>query len=148
LGGLVLVARSGLSSKPGNVAKTEPQVDHLDGIGEPITSGIALQCSKNLEAVEPLLFAEQHADSDIPLFVLHDFDFDGSEFRGLSGTAVQRRVLEEVGCSHQSLAQFFGAKIIANFERPAADAPIGMRLFEMTTGIIDDIPGGETRQPL
>jgi hypothetical protein len=32
-----------------------------------------------------------------------------AEFRGLSGTAVQRKVLEEVGCSHQSLAQFFGA---------------------------------------
>ena len=32
-----------------------------------------------------------------------------SEFRGLSGTAIQRKVLEEVGCSHQSLAQFFGA---------------------------------------
>jgi hypothetical protein len=31
-----------------------------------------------------------------------------SEFRGLSGTAVQRKILEEVGCSHQSLAQFFG----------------------------------------
>ena len=31
-----------------------------------------------------------------------------SEVRGLSGTAVQRKVLEEVGCSHQSLAQFFG----------------------------------------
>jgi hypothetical protein len=31
-----------------------------------------------------------------------------AEFRGLSGTAVQRKVLEEVGCSHQSLAQFFG----------------------------------------
>jgi DNA topoisomerase VI subunit B len=31
-----------------------------------------------------------------------------SEFRGFSGTAVQRKVLEEVGCSHQSLAQFFG----------------------------------------
>src|SRR5262249_14554719 len=29
-----------------------------------------------------------------------------TEFRGLSGTAVQRKVLEEVGCSHQSLAQF------------------------------------------
>jgi DNA topoisomerase VI subunit B len=29
-----------------------------------------------------------------------------SEFRGLSGTAVQRKVLDEVGCSHQSLAQF------------------------------------------
>jgi DNA topoisomerase VI subunit B len=31
-----------------------------------------------------------------------------SEFRGLSGTAVQRKILEEVGCSYQSLAQFFG----------------------------------------
>jgi hypothetical protein len=31
-----------------------------------------------------------------------------SEFRGLSGTAIQRKVLAEVGCSHQSLAQFFG----------------------------------------
>ena len=27
-----------------------------------------------------------------------------AEFRGLSGTAVQRKVLDEVGCSHQSLA--------------------------------------------
>jgi DNA topoisomerase VI subunit B len=32
-----------------------------------------------------------------------------AEFRGLSATAVQRQILEEVGCSHQSLAQFFGA---------------------------------------
>ena len=32
-----------------------------------------------------------------------------SEFRGLSGTAVQRKILAEVGCSHLSLAQFFGA---------------------------------------
>jgi DNA topoisomerase VI subunit B len=31
-----------------------------------------------------------------------------AEFRGLSGTAVQRKILQEVGCSHQSLAQFFG----------------------------------------
>jgi DNA topoisomerase VI subunit B len=31
-----------------------------------------------------------------------------AEFRGLSGTAVQRKILEEIGCSHQSLAQFFG----------------------------------------
>jgi len=29
-----------------------------------------------------------------------------AEFRGLSGTAVQRKVLEDVGCSHQSLADF------------------------------------------
>jgi hypothetical protein len=33
-----------------------------------------------------------------------------AEFRGLSGTAVQRKVLEEVGCSHKSLAQFFGTE--------------------------------------
>jgi hypothetical protein len=33
-----------------------------------------------------------------------------SEFRGLSGTAIQRKVLKEVGCSHQSLAQFFGVE--------------------------------------
>jgi DNA topoisomerase VI subunit B len=32
------------------------------------------------------------------------------EFRGLSGTAVQRKVLGEVGCSHQSLANFFGVE--------------------------------------
>ena len=32
-----------------------------------------------------------------------------AEFRGLSGTAIQRRVLDEVGCSHQTLAAFFGA---------------------------------------
>jgi hypothetical protein len=31
-----------------------------------------------------------------------------AEFRGLSATAVQRKILAEVGCSHQSLAQFFG----------------------------------------
>jgi hypothetical protein len=31
-----------------------------------------------------------------------------SEFRGLSGTLVQRKILDEVGCSHQSLAAFFG----------------------------------------
>jgi hypothetical protein len=30
------------------------------------------------------------------------------EFRGLSGTALQRQILNEVGCSHQSLAGFFG----------------------------------------
>ena len=29
-----------------------------------------------------------------------------AEFRGLLGTAVQRKILDEVGCSHQSLAQF------------------------------------------
>jgi len=33
-----------------------------------------------------------------------------AEFRGLSGTVVQRKILAEVGCSHQSLAQFFGVE--------------------------------------
>ena len=33
-----------------------------------------------------------------------------AEFRSLSATAVQRKILDEVGCSHQSLATFFGSK--------------------------------------
>jgi DNA topoisomerase VI subunit B len=33
-----------------------------------------------------------------------------AEFRGLSSTAVQRRILTEIGCSHQSLASFFGVE--------------------------------------
>jgi hypothetical protein len=33
-----------------------------------------------------------------------------AEFRGLSGTAIQRRILDEVGCSHRSLADFFGVE--------------------------------------
>ena len=49
-----------------------------------------------------------------------------AEFRGLSGTAVQRKILTEVGCSHQSLASFFGvdrvnrggvAKLLAAMKR-------------------------------
>lgn len=32
------------------------------------------------------------------------------EFRGLSGTAIQRKILTEVGCSHQPLANFFGVE--------------------------------------
>ena len=61
-----------------------------------------------------------------------------AEFRGLSGTAVQRKVLEEVGCSHQSLAQFFGvdqanrvgiAKLLAAMRRhskPVAPRHLGV----------------------
>ncbi len=61
-----------------------------------------------------------------------------SEFRGLSGTAVQRKVLEEVGCSHQSLAQFFGidqvnskgiAKLLASMRKhtkPVAPKHLGV----------------------
>ncbi len=33
-----------------------------------------------------------------------------AEFRGLAGTAKQRKVLEEVGCSHVSLSTFFGVE--------------------------------------
>jgi DNA topoisomerase VI subunit B len=61
-----------------------------------------------------------------------------AEFRGLSGTAVQRKVLAEVGCSHQSLAQFFGveevtrngiAKLLAAMQRyskPVAPKHLGI----------------------
>ena len=61
-----------------------------------------------------------------------------AEFRGLSGTAVQRKVLEEVGCSHQSLAQFFGieqvnrsgiAKLLAamkSHSKPVAPKHLGV----------------------
>jgi hypothetical protein len=61
-----------------------------------------------------------------------------SEFRGLSGTAVQRKVLEEVGCSHVSLAAFFGvekvnragiAKLLASMQRhtkPVAPKYLGI----------------------
>jgi DNA topoisomerase VI subunit B len=61
-----------------------------------------------------------------------------SEFRGLSGTAAQRTVLEEVGCSHQSLAQFFGvdqvnrngiAKLLASMRKhskPVAPKHLGV----------------------
>src|SRR5262249_49324203 len=49
-----------------------------------------------------------------------------AEVRGLSGCAVQRKILEETGCSHQSLAEFFGvervnrpgiAKLLAAMQR-------------------------------
>jgi DNA topoisomerase VI subunit B len=61
-----------------------------------------------------------------------------AEFRGLSGTAVQRKVLEEVGCSHQSLAAFFGvdhvnrkglAKLLASMRKhskPVAPKHLGI----------------------
>jgi hypothetical protein len=61
-----------------------------------------------------------------------------SEFRGLSGSAVQRKVLEEVGCSHVSLAAFFGlekvnragiAKLLASMQghtRPVAPKHLGI----------------------
>jgi hypothetical protein len=61
-----------------------------------------------------------------------------SEFRGLSGSAVQRKVLEEIGCSHVSLAAFFGvekvnragiAKLLASMRkhtRPVAPKYLGI----------------------
>jgi len=61
-----------------------------------------------------------------------------AEFRGLSGTAVQRKILEEVGCSHQSLAYFFGvdrvnrggiAKLLAamrRYSKPVAPKHLGV----------------------
>jgi hypothetical protein len=61
-----------------------------------------------------------------------------SEFRGLSGTAVQRKILQAVGCSHQSLAQFFGvervnragiAKLLAamrKYSKPVAPNHLGV----------------------
>jgi hypothetical protein len=61
-----------------------------------------------------------------------------AEFRGLSGTALQRKILTDVGCSHQSLASFFGvervnsadvAKLSATmkrYSRPVAPKLLGV----------------------
>jgi DNA topoisomerase VI subunit B len=58
-----------------------------------------------------------------------------AEFRGLSGTALQRKVLQEVGCSYQSLAQFFGvnregiAKLLMSlrkYSKPVAPKHLGV----------------------
>jgi DNA topoisomerase VI subunit B len=61
-----------------------------------------------------------------------------AEFRGLSSTAVQRKILAEVGCSHQSLTQFFGieqanrrgiAKLLAamrKYSKPVAPKHLGV----------------------
>jgi DNA topoisomerase VI subunit B len=61
-----------------------------------------------------------------------------AEFRGLSGTAVQRKILAEVGCSHQSLEQFFGvdqvnrsgiAKLLASmrkYSKPVVPKHLGV----------------------
>jgi DNA topoisomerase VI subunit B len=55
-----------------------------------------------------------------------------AEFRGLSGTAIQRKILNEVGCSHQSLASFFGvervnsaglARLLAAMKRMSKPVP-------------------------
>jgi DNA topoisomerase VI subunit B len=61
-----------------------------------------------------------------------------AEFRGLSGTALQRKILNEVGCSHQPLASFFGgdrvnragvAKLLAamrRYSKPVAPKHLGV----------------------
>jgi len=61
-----------------------------------------------------------------------------AEFRGISSTAIQRKILNEVGCSHQSLANFFGvervnrdgiAKVLAAMKRlskPVAPKQLGV----------------------
>src|SRR5262249_13708756 len=61
-----------------------------------------------------------------------------AEFRGLAGTAKQRKVLEEVGCSHVSLSRFFGvgrvngegiAKLLESMKkhsRPVAPKHLGV----------------------
>jgi DNA topoisomerase VI subunit B len=61
-----------------------------------------------------------------------------AEFRGLSATAVQRKILAEVGCSRQSLAEFFGiervnragiAKLLASMQKhskPVAPRHLGL----------------------
>jgi DNA topoisomerase VI subunit B len=55
-----------------------------------------------------------------------------SEFRGLSRTALQRKILNEVGCSHQTLAAFFGvdrvnrdgiAQLVAAMKRYSKPVP-------------------------
>jgi DNA topoisomerase VI subunit B len=55
-----------------------------------------------------------------------------SEFRGLARTGVQRKILSEVGCSHQSLASFFGvekvnsggiAKLLAAMKKHSKPVP-------------------------
>jgi hypothetical protein len=59
-----------------------------------------------------------------------------AEFRGLAGTALQRKVLTEVGCSHQFLAGFFGvervnhegiAKLLAAMQKHSK--PVNPRLL-------------------
>ena len=64
----------------------------------------------------PHWYDEQRLQRYLAAHVARDRDLGQSrtvrefiaEFRGLSGTARQRKILNEVGCSHQSLASFFG----------------------------------------
>ena len=78
-----------------------------------------------------------------------------AEFRGLSGTAIQRKILNEVGCSHQSLASFFGvdrvnsdgiAKLLAAMQRAqqAGRAQASRRHRRRT--LQTAVPGGGRRR--
>lgn len=66
----------------------------------------------------PHWYGESHLERYLAAHVARDRDLGErrtvrgfvAEFRGLSSTAVQRKILDEVGCSHQSLASFFGAR--------------------------------------
>jgi DNA topoisomerase VI subunit B len=49
-----------------------------------------------------------HVDRDRDLGIQRTAREFIAEFRGLSRTSVRRKILTEVGCSHQSLASFFG----------------------------------------
>jgi hypothetical protein len=79
-------------------------------------------------------YGEAHLQRYLAAHVARDRDLGRSrpvrefigEFRGLAGTAVQRKILAEVGCSHLSLASFFGvdrvnsagvAKLLAAMQR-------------------------------
>jgi DNA topoisomerase VI subunit B len=68
------------------------------------------------DPTSPHWYDEQRLQRYLAAHVARDRDLGQSrtvrefiaEFRGLSGTARQRQILNEVGCSHQSLASFFG----------------------------------------
>jgi DNA topoisomerase VI subunit B len=68
------------------------------------------------EPTSPHWYDEQRLQRYLAAHVARDRDLGQSrsvreflaEFRGLSGTQRRRKILEEVGCSHQSLAAFFG----------------------------------------
>jgi DNA topoisomerase VI subunit B len=84
--------------------------------------------------LERYLAAHVARDRDLGLY--HTVREFIAEFRGLSSAAVQRRILNEVGCSHQSLSDFFGmervnregiAKLLAAIKQ--ASKPIAPKLL-------------------
>jgi DNA topoisomerase VI subunit B len=68
------------------------------------------------DPTSPHWYDEQRLQRYLAAHVARDRDLGQSrtvrefiaEFRGVSGSARQRQILNEVGCSHQSLASFFG----------------------------------------